>query len=230
VPGQEQFDDCGDDDLDEFNEINSSGASSTFLDQRWFRWAGVVVAIAIILSLTLPVLAPLFENKPLPQAGSTEPPSFPDFALPTATGGSVRLAERANSYSAVVLVFHRGVECVPCETQLAELQSGYEELLTEGIEVLSIGLDGQFDTQQLAQRMGIHFPMLYDESGTVASIYGIRDQLTNDVATAVLILNSKLQLLTNPVGINANQVLPVEVIINAVRQAYGNAPIGATAS
>lgn len=192
---------------------------------------GVAVSAAILLSLTLPVLAPLFENiTPPQQPSSNEPPSFPDFVLPDATGGSVRLAQRANAHSAVLLVFHRGLDCVACQLQLVEIQSGYEELLAEGVEVLSIGIEGQFDTPMIATRMGLRFPILYDEAGTVASMYGVHDQVTNDFATAILILNSKLQLLTNPVGTNAGQVLPVEVIINAVRQAYGRAPTGATAS
>jgi peroxiredoxin len=178
----------------------------------------------------LPVLAPLFGNGTSSQASTNEPQSFPDFVLPTASGGYVRLTEKASSYSTVVLVFHRGLECIACQTQLAELQSGYEELLAEGAEVLSIGLDDHFDSKRLAQRMGLHFPMLYDQSGTVASTYGIHEQITNEFTTAIVILNNKLQLLTNAVGTNAGQVLPVEVIINAVRQANGRAPTGGSAS
>lgn len=176
------------------------------------------------------MLGPLFGNGARQQASSNEPQSFPDFVLPTASGGSVRLTEKTNSYTTVILVFHRGLECIACQTQLAELQSGYEDLLAEGAEVLSIGPDDQFDTQRLAQRMGLRFPMLYDESGAVSSQYGVRDQLMNDFSTAILILDSKRQLLTNAVGTSTDQVLPVQVIINAIRQANGSAGTGGTAS
>ena len=103
-----------DDDV-EFAKLNSSGASSTFLERRWFRWLAITAAALIVISLTLPVLIPLFSgggddntSRAAPDSGAPGAPIAPDFVLPAADGSTVRLHEVAAENEAVVLVFYRG--------------------------------------------------------------------------------------------------------------------------
>lgn len=229
-PEEDEFEDYDDDELDEFEELNSSDATATFLDQRWFRWAAIGIAALVVMSFSLPVLAPFFDNNAPAPADTNEPTSLPDFILPTADGGDIRLTERAAPYSTVVLIFHRGFDCSGCRAQLAELQSGYNDVRIEGAEVLAIALDNQLNTQRLAQQLGVRFPMLVDESGVVASSYGLRDALEADFTTAILILNGDLQLLASRLATDADQTLPVEAIVNAIREANGTGDKGGTAS
>jgi peroxiredoxin len=184
----------------------------------------------IVLSFSLPVLSPFFGNSAPHQPDHAEPAPLPDFVLPTADGQDIRLAERAASYSNVILVFHRGYDCQACRAQLAELQSGYKDLRIEGVEILAIGLDDQLNTQRLAQQMGLRFPMLYDKSGVVASTYGVREQLTIDLTTAFLILDRELKLITTPIGTVADQLVPVEAILDVIRTANGSGGTSGTAS
>ena len=218
-----EFGDYDDVELDEFEEINQSDASSTFLDKRWFRWTAIGVAALVVLSFSLPVLSPFFNNSTTSRADTSDAPSVPDFVLPTSEGSDLRLRDRASSYSTTILVFHRGYECTACRVQLAAFQSGYNDLRIEGAELLAVGIDNQLNTQRLAQQAGLRFPMLYDESGTVASNYGIRDQLESELTTAIFILDQDLNLILNPVGTTSDQVLPVQELLNAIRQANGTA-------
>jgi peroxiredoxin len=114
--------------------------------------------------------------------------------------------------------------------QLAELQSGYNDLKTEGAEIIAIGIDNQLNTQRLAQQTGLRFPTAYDESATVAAGYGVRDQLAGDFTTAIFILDRDLKLIANAVGTTADQMIPVEVILNIVQEANGTAPPGGTST
>ncbi len=105
----------GDDDLEEFGKVNSSGTSSTFLERRWFRWLAIAAAALIVISLTLPVLIPLLSaggddntSSGGPDNGAPGAPIAPDFVLPAADGSTVRLHEVAAENEAVVLVFYRG--------------------------------------------------------------------------------------------------------------------------
>jgi peroxiredoxin len=182
------------------------------------------------MSFSLPVLAPFFGNSAPSSAEPNEPQSLPDFILPTADGGDMRLTERAASYSTLVLIFHRGFDCQDCRAQLAELQSGYNDLRIEGAEVIAIGLDDQLNTQQLAQQLGVRFPMLVDATGVVASNYGLREALETDFTNVILILNGDLQLLATRLATSTHQTLPVEAIVHAIREANGTGDTGGTAS
>ena len=180
-----------------------------------------------MVSFTLPVLSPFFDNRATQEPAPNEASRLPDFVLPAVDSEDIRLSERAAAYSSLVLIFHRGLECKPCRAQLIELQSRYNDLHVEGAEVLAIGLDDQLGTQRLTQQLGIGFPMLYDKPGAVASTYGVYELLVADYTTVILIVDDELKLITNPVGTIANQLLPAEVILDLLRETNGS---GGTAS
>lgn len=105
LKGLEEFDKRQ---LDEFEELNSSTASATFLDQRWWKWAGLAIAGLILLTFMLPLLSPLFDRSPAPSAAEPDIVTLPDFVLPTAYGTNLRLSDELRSNDVVVLVFYRG--------------------------------------------------------------------------------------------------------------------------
>ena len=82
---------------------------TSFFDARWWRWAGIGVAVLIAIAFTIPLLIPLFSGSGQP---APEQPlgraSVPDFVLQAADGTTVRLSDETRRNDAVVLVFYRG--------------------------------------------------------------------------------------------------------------------------
>lgn len=109
---EENFeDDEHHDELAEFDELNSSTATSTFLDNPWFRRIGIAFAALIAIVFLVPLFLPLFGN----DGGHSNSPDsdpnvviLPDFVLPSAGGGDVRLSDETQRNETVVLVFYRG--------------------------------------------------------------------------------------------------------------------------
>ena len=97
------------DDLRVYEEPQKAEATSSFLEARWWRWVGIGVAALIVLTFTLPLLTPfLAGNDDAPPPPSSSGTRMPDFLLPAAGGGTVRLSDETRRNEAVVLVFYRG--------------------------------------------------------------------------------------------------------------------------
>jgi sulfur-carrier protein len=94
------------DDPEELEELNRSPATSTFLEQRWWRWVAIAVAALVILAFTVPAVLPL-----LGMGNDRQPPAqglqVPDFLLDSPNRGTVRLSEQLANNDYVVLVFYR---------------------------------------------------------------------------------------------------------------------------
>ncbi len=96
-------------DLRAYEEPHEAEPTPSFFEARWWRWAGIGVAALIVLTFTLPLLAPfLGGNDDDPQPPSSSGTRMPDFLLPAAGGGTVRLSDETRRNEAVVLVFYRG--------------------------------------------------------------------------------------------------------------------------
>jgi hypothetical protein len=90
--------------------LNASTATSTFLDKRWFRVGAIAIVVLVVLSFSIPIFAPLFSdtgNHAAP-ANTSNTLAVPDFELPTAFGGNLRLSDELARNDTVVLVFYRG--------------------------------------------------------------------------------------------------------------------------
>ncbi len=222
-PDDELEDDAYDDgELDEFDELNHSAATVTFLDQRWFRWAAIGFAGLVAVSFMLPLVLSVVGGGTSGRAPDDDPAGFTDFVLPSAAGTQVQLTNEAAAHATLVLVFHRGYDCLECRAQLIELQTGYGALLAEGAELLAIGLDDQVNAERLAAHTNASYPILYDEDGVIAAAFGIADELAGDFTTTTLILDRSLNLAANPVGTIGEQLMPVSAILEVIRGINGD--------
>ena len=94
----------------------------------------------------------------------------PDFALPSATGGTYQLsAQRGKS---VLLYFHEGLMCAPCWQQIIDVQQDLEEFNDLGVdEVVAISIDPLVAQAQHANQVGVRMPALADEDASVSRRY-----------------------------------------------------------
>ena len=204
-------------DDDEVEELNSSTASKTFLEQRWFRVAAAIVTAVMLLSFIVPVLLPYFNGNKTQAQDTPNQDAIPDFILSAIDGSTVKLSERAALHSAIVLVFYRSASCSDCRSQLTEYQSSYQSIQSEGGEVIAIDLADEADARSMAEQLGVRFPMLYDGS-TMATVYGLSDYLATDYTTVTMLVNTDMSLIGNPIGTQAGETLPASVVLQAIRQ------------
>lgn len=186
------------------------------------------MAVSVILSFTLPLLIPLFGGGTSLNSTTNDAdarPQVPDFVLPSTEGLDIRLADAAASHSAVVILFHRGVDCSVCRDQVAEIAASYTQLRQQGAEVLAISIETLEDASRMAEYTRAEFPVLYDIHGVVPSGYQIAEQLESNFTTAIFIVDRDLRLIGLPVGTNGSQVLPVEAILDTIRQFNGSAAV-----
>ena len=179
----------------------------------------------VLLSFTLPLLAPFFSGSNSRDNAPTTAdarPQVPDFVLPSADGLDVRLADIAQTHSAVVVVFHRGPNCSVCRDQIAEFSASYTQLQQQGAEVLAISVGTQQDATRIARRTRAEFPVLYDSSGIAITAYGLEGQLDSEFTTAIFVIDRDLRLIGVPVGTKGPEVLPVELILDALREFNGS--------
>jgi hypothetical protein len=92
---------------EDLEELNRSTASSTFLEQRWWRWLAIIVAALVVLSFTVPAVLPLLGFGNEQQRPPAEGMQVPDFILESPNHGTVRLSEQVAENDFVVLVFYR---------------------------------------------------------------------------------------------------------------------------
>jgi peroxiredoxin len=104
--------------------------------------------------------------------------SAPDFALPAAVGGNVRLSEYRGQ--AVVVSFWSS-RCSVCATQLTLLDRLYSTYRSSGLIVLAVSVDDDpLHAEQYARAHAGGFPLLLDVSKSVSRAYAI-DRLPSTV-------------------------------------------------
>jgi len=110
------------------------------------------------------------ESEPkVPPLGS----KAPDFTLPDAHGGNVRLSELMKK-GPVLIVFHLGYSCPRCVSHLRELAVRKAEFDKYRTQIVAIGPDSVEDTKQSIEAYGdFPFPMLCDPDMKVYREYGL---------------------------------------------------------
>ncbi len=110
---------------------------------------------------------------PIP-AGVGMMPRAPDFELPDAAGGSVRLRDQLGG-GGVILVFYRGHWCPYCRRYLTKLQGASPRFDQRGARLLAISPEPPATSAALAAELGLTFPLLSDVEGRVIDFYGTRN-------------------------------------------------------
>ncbi len=115
------------------------------------------------------------ESKP-PSPGEKEAAAArllpgPDFEL---MGLSGRLHRLSDFRGKVVLVNYWATWCIPCRTEIPELDHLYRELAPAGVEILGIATDkeGEAKVRPYAEEVGIGYPILLDPEAVSAAIFG----------------------------------------------------------
>lgn len=96
----------------------------------------------------------------------------PDFTLPSARGGTVKLAERLNQQHAVI-VFYRGGWCPYCNLQLRAYQRLLPQLNELGATLIAISPQLPDASLSTAERNALDFDVLSDVGNHVARSFGL---------------------------------------------------------
>ena len=96
----------------------------------------------------------------------------PDFALPDPVSESmVRLADFRDRHD-VLLVFFRGTWCPFCRQQIQLLAENQPRLSAAGIATIGVACQAASSVRRYLQKAPSGFPVLADESRSVARAYG----------------------------------------------------------
>ncbi len=121
--------------------------------------------------LLLCLSALLLATAPLTQASVSPAQAAPDFTLRNLAGGNVRLAEQRGQ---VVLLNFWATWCGPCRVELPHLERLHTKYRSAGFVLLGVNVDDQAGPgQQMAQRMGLSFPVLHDADKAVTRRYDV---------------------------------------------------------
>ena len=96
----------------------------------------------------------------------------PDFELPNATGGTVRLYDVLNK-GPVILNFYRGGWCPFCNLELQALQSRLEEINTLGATLIGISPETPDHSLTTAEKHQLGFDVLSDIGNNTARDFGL---------------------------------------------------------
>jgi len=96
----------------------------------------------------------------------------PEFNLPEAYGGSLRLSELIGKGPAV-LVFYNGDFGVICSVEMKQFQCMYDDFRRTGAEIVGICTNSLTVHSAWRERLDLRFPLLSDWNGKVSDDYGV---------------------------------------------------------
>lgn len=104
----------------------------------------------------------------------------PDFELPDAKGGTVRLSEALKA-GPVVLSWYRGGWCPYCNIQLHAYQESMSEITSAGGRLIAISPELPDSSLDTAKRQQLEFSVLSDAGNNVARQYGLAYKLPEEL-------------------------------------------------
>lgn len=94
----------------------------------------------------------------------------PDFALPTADGGTFRLADHRGR--SVVVYFYPAAMTPGCTTQACDFRDDLASFTAAGYDVVGVSPDGPEKLAAFAERDALPFPLVSDPDHAVLEAYG----------------------------------------------------------
>ena len=96
----------------------------------------------------------------------------PDFALERPAGGQIRLADYRGQ---VVLLNFWATWCVPCRSEMPEIEATYRAYRERGFQVLAVNVqESPADVQPFIAELGLSFPAVLDRDTAVSRLYRAR--------------------------------------------------------
>nr|WP_295775353.1 TlpA disulfide reductase family protein [Rhodoferax sp.] len=124
-----------------------------------------IFAARCAASLALPLLASSTFSAVAPSGAA------PDFTLRTVGGPNLRLQEQRGQ---VVLVNFWATWCGPCRQEMPQLNKLYDKYRAAGFVLLGINVDDNSQhASDVAQKMGLRFPVLLDSDKAVSRLYDL---------------------------------------------------------
>lgn len=96
----------------------------------------------------------------------------PDFVLPDAMGGEVRLSDLLDR-GPVVLTFYRGAWCPYCNTQLRDYQEALGDLEATGATLVAVSPQTPDGSMTMQEKNELAYPVLSDVGNEVSREYGL---------------------------------------------------------
>ena len=104
-------------------------------------------------------------------AGGMEGQTAPDFALKSSTGENLRLSEYRGD---VVMINFWATWCGPCRQEMPLLDELYNRYQRVGFNLLGVNIDDDSRrAMQMAEELGIDFPVLFDATKEVSKLYEV---------------------------------------------------------
>ena len=124
--------------------------------------------------LSLMILSAATACTPAATAASASPTAgqpAPDFALKSMSGPNLRLSELRGH---VVMINFWATWCGPCREEMPKLNEIYRLYHNVGFDLLGVNIDDTSDrATDMARTLGVTFPVLFDESKSVARSYAV---------------------------------------------------------
>lgn len=95
----------------------------------------------------------------------------PDFDLPIAYSGRVRLSELVKERT-VILAFYPSDFGIICSVEMKQLKAIYDDLVQAGAEVLGVSTNSQFVHSAWREHLDLPFPLVADFDGKMSDSYG----------------------------------------------------------
>jgi peroxiredoxin len=95
----------------------------------------------------------------------------PDFVLKSASGVNMRLSEYRGN---VVMINFWATWCGPCRQEMPLLDDLYSRYERVGFSLLGVNIDDDSSrAMQMAEELGVSFPVLFDERKEVSKLYQV---------------------------------------------------------
>jgi thiol-disulfide isomerase/thioredoxin len=140
-----------------------------------FGVLGVLVGLLVLSGVWLVAGR---DTAAVPTITEVEPYDAPGFTLQNLDGAPVSLSDLKGK---VVVLNFWGTWCDPCKEETPALEAAYQKLKDQGLVIVGVDLYnaersrnyGLQEVRQFANRYGVTYPIVLDESGSVGQAYAI---------------------------------------------------------